>query len=63
MTVEDIYRVLENDEEVIIGKNSPYGLLPMHIGLLKDCDNEYMNCNVKSIKSGKGMSHGVIIEI
>ena len=60
MTVEDIYRVLVDDNEVIIGEESPYGLITRHVGKLRDCDGEYMNCRVKSIK---GWSHGVIIEI
>lgn len=60
MTVEDIYRVLIDDDEVIIGENSPYGLITRHVGKLRDCGSEYMNCKVRSIR---GWSHGVIIEI
>lgn len=60
MTVEDIYRVLENDEEVIIGENSPYGLITKHVGLLRGCSEELMNSSVRSIK---GWTHGLIIEI
>ena len=60
MTVEDIYRVLENDEEVIIGENSPYGLITKHVGTLRDCNNDYMSSHVMSLK---GWSHGLIIEI
>lgn len=60
MSVEDIYRVLIDDDEVIIGENSPYGLITRHVGKLRDCGSEYMNCKVRSIR---GWSHGVIIEI
>ena len=60
MTVEDIYRVLEDDEEVIIGENSPYGLITKHVGSLRDCNKDYMSSNVRSLR---GWSHGLIIEI
>lgn len=59
MTVEDIYRVLV-DDEVIIEEESPYGLILRHVGKLRDCDSEYMSCQVRSIN---GWSHGIIIEI
>lgn len=60
MTVGELYRVLIDDNEVIIGEGSPYGLITRHVGKLRDCDSEYMNSQVRSVK---GWSHGVIIEI
>lgn len=60
MTLDDIYIVLEDDQQIIIGENSPYGLITKHVGSLRDCSFELMNSSVSSIR---GWEHGLIIEI
>ena len=69
MTIEDIYRVLDDKNDVIIYRNITalignktvsYGSEVYHIGSLKDCDRDYMNYQVKSIK---GWDNGLEIEI
>ena len=59
MTVEDIYRVIENNCEIIIVEESSYGEILKHTGKLRG-DNKYMSSYVKKIQ---GWEHGLIIEI
>ena len=59
MTVEDIYRVIENDCKIIIVEESLHGEILKHAGKLRS-DNKYMSSYVKKIQ---GWEHGLIIEI
>ena len=69
MLVSDLFKVLDNKNCVIIYRNITaligkipvsYGTKIYHMGLMKDCDGDYMNYQVKSIK---GWENGLEIEI
>lgn len=69
MTIEDIYRILDDKNDVIIYRNittlfgkktALYGIKVYYMGSLKDCDRDYMDYEVKKIK---GWENGIEIEI
>lgn len=60
MTIDDFYRVWDDKEDVIIGKDTQHGFNVMYIGKLQNCENRYMNCVVNRIKEWQG---GIIIKI
>lgn len=62
MSLEDLYRVLSNDTSVVIEENTPHGMMCVYVGKLKDCNPDYMSCNVVNISlSEKGRK--LIVEI